>query len=62
MEQVLPGNDPDDPDDDPIIQSNDLKDQGDFVAARTILMQLLDADLRCLDAHAHLGVFMKATA
>lgn len=55
MEQVLPGDDPDNPDDDPIIQSSDLKDQGDFVGARKILMQLLDADLRCLDAHAHLG-------
>ena len=55
MEQVLPGDHPDDPDSDPIIQSNDLKDQRDFGGARKILMQLLDADLRCLDAHAHLG-------
>lgn len=29
MEQVLPGMDPDDPDLDPIIESNDLKDAGD---------------------------------
>ena len=55
MEQILPGDDPHDPDSDPIIQSNDLKEQGDFAGARTILMRLLDADLRCLDAHAHLG-------
>jgi hypothetical protein len=55
MEQVLPGDDPDDPDGDPIIQANDLKDQGDFAGARQILMQLLASDLRCLDAHAHLG-------
>ncbi len=55
MEQVLPGDDPDDPDGDPIIQSNDLKDRGDFAGAQKMLMQLLDADLRCLDAHAHLG-------
>jgi Tetratricopeptide repeat len=55
MEQVLPGDDPDDPDGDPIIQSNDLKDRGDFAGAQRLLMQLLDADLRCLDAHAHLG-------
>ena len=48
MEQVLP-------DGDPIIQSNDLKDRGDFAGAQRMLMQLLDADLRCLDAHAHLG-------
>ena len=58
MEQVLPGDDPDDPDGDPIIQSNDLKEQRDFVGARKILMQLLDTDLRCLDAHAHLGNLM----
>ena len=51
MEQVLPGDDPDDPDGDPIIQSNDLKDQGDFAGVQKMLMQLLDADLRCLDAH-----------
>jgi hypothetical protein len=55
MEQVLPGADPNDPDVDPIIESNDLKDAGDLVGARRILMALLEADLRCLDAHAHLG-------
>jgi hypothetical protein len=55
MEQVLPGSDPDDPDRDPIIDSNDLKDAGDVGGARRILMGLLAADLRCLDAHAHLG-------
>jgi hypothetical protein len=55
MEQVLPGVDPKDPDVDPIIESNELKDAGDFVGARRILMTLLEADLRCLDAHAHLG-------
>jgi len=55
MEQVLPGADPNDPDVDPIIESNELKDAGDLVGARRILMALLEADLRCLDAHAHLG-------
>lgn len=55
MEQVLPGTDPDDPDLDPIIESSDLKDAGDGAGARRILMALLEADLRCLDAHAHLG-------
>jgi tetratricopeptide (TPR) repeat protein len=54
MEQVLPGVDLDDLDD-PIIEANELKDRGDYVSAGTLLMQLLDADLRCLDAHAHLG-------
>ncbi len=55
MEQVLPGADPTDSDLDPIIESNELKDAGDLVGARRILMALLEADLRCLDAHAHLG-------
>jgi tetratricopeptide (TPR) repeat protein len=55
MEQVMPGSDPDDPDSDPISQSNDLKDAGDRGEAFRILMELCQADLRCLDAHAHLG-------
>jgi len=55
MEQVLPGWDPDDPDSDPITESNGLKDAGDPRAALKILMNLCEADLRCLDAHAHLG-------
>jgi tetratricopeptide (TPR) repeat protein len=55
MEQVLPGMDLDDPDGDPICRSNDLKDAGDTVSAREVLMDLCEADLRCLDAHAHLG-------
>jgi hypothetical protein len=54
MEQALPGVDPNDPDD-PIIESNDLKAAGDLANARRMLMTLLEADLRCLDAHAHLG-------
>ena len=58
MEQVLPGSDPNDPDVDPIIESNDLRDAGDRAGARRILMALLEADLRCLDAHAHLGNFV----
>jgi hypothetical protein len=55
MEQVLPGADPDDPESDPITESNDLKDAGDVRGAVRILMGLCQADLRCLDAHAHLG-------
>lgn len=58
MEQVLPGEDPDDPFDDPITRSNDLKDAGERAAAEKILMQLCKADLRCLDAHSHLGNFV----
>jgi hypothetical protein len=55
MEQVLPGEDPDDPFNDPITQSNDLKDAGERAEALEILMELCQADLRCLDAHSHLG-------
>jgi hypothetical protein len=55
MEQVLPGADSDDPESDPINESNDLKDAGDVRSARRLLMELCQADLRCLDAHAHLG-------
>jgi hypothetical protein len=55
MEQVLPGEDPDDPDMDPILEAVELKEAGDSPGAHRILMNLLAADLRCLDAHAHLG-------
>ena len=57
MEQVLPGADPTDPFSDPITESNDLKDAGDRLQAIRILMELCQSDLRCLDAHAHLGNF-----
>jgi len=57
MEQVLSGADPYDPDSDPITESNDLKDSGDARQAYKILMKLCRSDLRCLDAHAHLGNF-----
>jgi hypothetical protein len=55
MEQVIPGEDPDDPFDDPITRANNLKNAGDFSAAVKSLIDLCQADLRCLDAHAHLG-------
>jgi hypothetical protein len=55
MEQVLPGANPDDWDNDPITESNDRKDTGDVAGARQILHRLVESDLRCLDAHAHLG-------
>ena len=58
MEQVLPGEDPDDPFNDPITRSNDLKDAGEQAEAMKILMELCQADLRCLDAHSHLGNFV----
>jgi len=55
MVSVLPGADIDDPFDDPISQASALKDAGESAAAGKILMELCQADLRCLDAHAHLG-------
>jgi tetratricopeptide (TPR) repeat protein len=55
MERVLPGEDPDDLFDDPITRSNDLRDTGQRAEAIKILMELCQADLRCLDAHSHLG-------
>ncbi len=61
MEQVLPGDDPDD-DWDPIIESNELREAGDGAAARKILMDLCQSDLRSLDAHAHLGTRFSTAA
>lgn len=58
MEQVVPGRDPDDIDSDPICESNEIKEAGDRKAAYRVLMGLCQADLRCLDAHAHLGNFV----
>jgi tetratricopeptide (TPR) repeat protein len=58
MEQMLPGENPDDPDTDPILEAVELKAAGDSRGAHRILMNLLAADLRCLDAHAHLGNFV----
>jgi len=55
MEQVLPGADPDDPDSDPILRANALRDAGRKARARQALERLLIKDMRCLDAHAHLG-------
>ena len=47
MEQVLPGEDPD-ADWDPIMECNELREAGDAAAARKILMDLCQSDLRCL--------------
>lgn len=58
MEQILPGSDPDDIDSDSIIEANELKDAGERDQADRILMKLCEADLRCLDAHAHLGHYV----
>lgn len=58
MEQVLPGENPNDPDTDPVLDVLELKEAGDYVGVQRMLMTLLAADLRCLDAHAHLGNFV----
>ncbi len=55
MEQVLPLQDPDDPFDDPISNSNELFERGHYEEALRIMEILLSLDIRCLDAHAHLG-------
>ena len=57
MEHVLPGEDSDNPDTDPILEAVDLHQAGDWRKAKRMLMDALAADLRCLDAHAHLGNF-----
>jgi hypothetical protein len=57
MEQALPGEDPDNPDTDPVLEAIDLKEAGARKKAVRLLMDVLKADLRCLDAHAHLGNF-----
>ncbi len=55
MEQILPGEDPKEPWEDPISRANDLVGAGDRSKARRLLMDACQADLRCLDSHAHLG-------
>jgi len=59
MEQIVPGVKPADfdMDTDPILEAVGLREAGDFVGADQVLNGLLIADLRCLDAHAHLGNF-----
>jgi len=57
MEQVIPGVDPEDFESDPIVEASELNAAGDRAGAREVLMKLLAQDLRCLDAHAHLGNF-----
>lgn len=57
MEGVRPGVAPGDWDKDPIIEAIELRNSGDWLGARKQLMELLTEELRCLDAHAHLGSF-----
>lgn len=53
MEQVLPGRIRSDP----LIEANRFYDAGDWTRAHQRLSDLVMADIRCLDAHAHLGLF-----
>lgn len=55
MEQVIPGADLQDFDSDPIVMAADLRRAGDLDGAYDLLMNTLAKDLRCVDAHAHLG-------
>ncbi len=55
MEHVLPGDDSHNPDTDPILDAIELNDRGSAGEARDLLMDLLERDLRCIDAHVHLG-------
>ncbi|MEQ8765471.1 MAG: cytoplasmic protein [Planctomycetota bacterium] len=55
MEQVVPGRNFTDPFGDPISESTELRESGDLAGAGEILQGLLEEDLRCLDAHVHLG-------
>lgn len=55
LEQVIPGADPENYDSDPILEAAELRRAGDQRGAHELLMKLLAKDLRCLDAHAHLG-------
>ncbi len=57
MEQVLPGANWEDWDSDPILEASELHAAGDRLGAEQILVGMLAADLRCLDAHGHLGNF-----
>jgi tetratricopeptide (TPR) repeat protein len=57
LEACRPGNDPEDWDSDPIQQAIELWNSGKKVQALRLLEAICQADLRCPDAHAHLGAF-----
>ncbi|MEN0064325.1 MAG: tetratricopeptide repeat protein [Myxococcota bacterium] len=57
LEVITPGDDPRKWDDGPILRAIALRDSGDHQAGRRVLMDMLIEDLRCLDAHTHLGNF-----
>jgi tetratricopeptide (TPR) repeat protein len=57
MEQVLPGADFSQEGYDPIIEAIDRRDSGDLDGAFQVLQECIEGDLRCIDAHVHLGNF-----
>ncbi len=57
MEAFIPGQDLDDIDSDPIYEAVELFHSGYERAALSSLNKMLEQDLRCIDAHAHLGSF-----
>jgi hypothetical protein len=56
MEQVIPGA-RDDEIDDPITNAVDLKNMGRIDEAWEVLNRVIEQDLRCIDAHVHMGSF-----
>ena len=56
MEQVLPGDDPED-DFDPVADAAEMMEFGRRIDAWRLLHGLLAKDLRCLDAYSHLGSY-----
>jgi len=57
MEQIIPFQDPENFDSDPILEASEYHNCGDYKEAYKIIQKTLIADLRCLDAHTHLGAW-----
>jgi hypothetical protein len=55
MEQVILGQDPENWDSDPIIDASDCMADGYVEQALLMMEDILTQDMRCIDAHAHLG-------
>jgi tetratricopeptide (TPR) repeat protein len=55
MEQIIPSLEPENVDTDPIFEAFKYHEIGDDQEALKIIKKILTTDLRCLDAHAHLG-------
>ena len=55
MEQIISGREPMDFEHDAISEASEMHSLGNVAAARALLSEILAQDLRCIDAHAHLG-------